>query len=168
MTLIAVGQRLRPLTLFRLVEGKIAKVSTNDLFSGRRVVLFGVPGAFTPTCSEKHLPGFVEKANEIKAKGIAEIFCVSTNDAFVMHSWGKAHNVQDHVSMIADGNGDLARELGVLVDLSANGLGAVRNKRYGSVLLDGVVQHIAVDTTGLELSSANAILNFLTKPASKI
>eukprot|EP00298_Acanthocystis_sp_HF-20_P001852 c12316_g1_i1.p1 GENE.c12316_g1_i1~~c12316_g1_i1.p1 ORF type:complete len:162 (+),score=64.31 c12316_g1_i1:68-553(+) len=160
--MISVGSKIKPTTLYRLVEGAVTKVSTDSLFGGKRVVLFGVPGAFTPTCSEKHLPGFVAKAAEIKSHGVDDIICVAVNDAFVMRSWGKQHEVGDNVLVLSDGNGDLAREMGLEVDLSHIGF-SKRNKRFASVIADGEVKFLGVDESGFEQSSAEKVLEFLAK-----
>jgi len=107
-------------------------------------VLFGVPAAFSPTCSDVHLPGFIAHAEELHARGVDRIFCVSVNDHYVMAAWGRSQGTGDKVSLLADGNGDLARALGLDIDLSANGMGT-RNRRYAAVLDDGVVTHLALE-----------------------
>jgi peroxiredoxin len=125
------------------------------------VVLFGVPGAFTPTCSDHHLPGFVIRADDLRAKGVDRVFCVSVNDAFVMGAWARANEVADEVTMIADGSALFTKELGLDVDLTGGGLG-VRSKRYAAVIKDGIVSNLAVEETlGLDVSSADAILTAL-------
>jgi peroxiredoxin len=122
------------------------------------VVLFAVPGAFTPTCSERHLPGFIEKAEEIKAKGVDRIVCLSVNDAFVMDAWGKAQGAGDKVTMLADGNGEFSRAVGLDFDGSKFGMG-LRSQRYALVVEDGVVTRLAVEEPmKFEVSSAEAIL----------
>lgn len=131
---------------------------TEELLGNGTVVLFGVPGAFTPTCSDHHLPGFVIRADDILAKGVDRIYCVSVNDAFVMGAWGQAHEVEDKVGMIADGSATFTKEMGLEVDLTGGGLG-VRSKRYAMVIKDGVVSHLAVEETlGLDVSSADSVL----------
>jgi peroxiredoxin (alkyl hydroperoxide reductase subunit C) len=131
---------------------------TADLLGTGTVVLFGVPGAFTPTCSDHHLPGFVIRADDLKAKGVDRIFCVSVNDAFVMGAWGRANEVSEGVGMIADGSALFTKAMGLDVDLTGGGLG-VRSKRYAAVIKDGVVTHLAVEETlGLDVSSADAVL----------
>ena len=136
-------------------------VSTDDFFKGKKVALFAVPGAFTPTCSAKHLPGFVQKAAELKQKGIDTIACVSVNDAFVMDAWGKAQNVGDKVAMLGDGNGDFTKAMGLELDGTANGLGK-RSQRYAMVVQDGVVKALNIEKPGaFEVSSADAILKAL-------
>lgn len=135
--------------------------STADLLGRGTVVLFGVPGAFTPTCSDHHLPGFVIRAEDLQAKGVDRIYCISVNDAFVMGAWGRDNEVEGKVTMIADGSALFTKELGLDVDLTGGGLG-VRSKRYAMVINDGVVSHLAVeDTLGLEVSSADAVLKAL-------
>ncbi len=134
------------------------EVATEALFANKRVVVFGVPGAFTPTCSAKHLPGFLERAAEITAKGVDLIACVAVNDAFVMGAWGRDQKAFGKVTMIADGNGDLARALGVEHDFSGATMGR-RNKRFAAILEGGVVKHFAVEEPGkFEVSSAEAVL----------
>jgi peroxiredoxin len=134
---------------------------TADLFGTGTVVLFGLPGAFTPTCSDHHLPGFVIRADDLKARGVDRIYCVSVNDAFVMGAWGKVNEVEGKVGMIADGSAIFTKELGLDVDLTGGGLG-VRSKRYAMVIRDGVVSDLAVEETlGLDVSSAEAVLKSL-------
>lgn len=133
-------------------------VTTDELFSDKKVVLFAVPGAFTPTCSNQHLPGFVEHADAIRAKGVDEIICMSVNDAFVMGAWGKDRNVGNKVRMIADGNGALSKALGLDFDGSGIGFG-LRCQRFAAIIEDGVVKELAVEAPGkFEVSSAEAIL----------
>ena len=131
---------------------------TADLLGKGTVVLFGLPGAFTPTCSDYHLPGFVVRAHELRAKGVDTIACVSVNDAFVMKAWGEANHVGDKVLLIADGSAAFTRELGLDIDLTGGGLG-VRSKRYAAILKDGIVADLAVEETlGLDVSSADNVL----------
>lgn len=133
-------------------------VSTEELFGGKKVVLFSVPGAFTPTCSMQHLPGFVEHADEILGKGVDTIACMAVNDVFVMDAWGKDRGVGDKVSMLADGNGDYARALGLELDASGFGMGT-RGQRFAIVVDDGVATHVAVEDPGkFEVSSAESVL----------
>jgi peroxiredoxin len=132
-----------------------------DFFKGRTIALFAVPGAFTPTCSAKHLPSFIEKADAIKAKGIDEIACVSVNDVFVMSAWGKANDVDGKVTMIADGNGDLARALGLVMDGSKFGMGT-RSQRYAMIVKDWLVTALDVEAPGeYRVSSAEHLLGQL-------
>ena len=136
-------------------------ITTDEIFGGKKVVLFAVPGAFTPTCSEQHLPGFVTHADEIKKKGVDEIVCVSVNDAFVMKAWGKDRGATGKVTMIADGNGALAKALGLDFDGSGIGFG-LRSQRYAMVVDNGVVKKLAVEKPmKFEVSSAEAILKAL-------
>ena len=152
---IQVGEKIPDVTL---KTTGMQDVTTQELFAGKRVVLFAVPGAFTPTCSQKHLPGFVEKADEIKAKGVDSIICTSVNDAFVMDAWAKDRSAADKVTLIADGNGDLAKALGLDFDGSGIGFG-IRSQRYALVVNDGVVETVAVEKPmAFEVSSAEAIL----------
>ncbi|HUC60821.1 MAG TPA: peroxiredoxin [Alphaproteobacteria bacterium] len=143
-------------------DGKPAELSTDDLFKGKKVVLFGLPGAFTPTCSAKHVPGFVQQAGALKAKGVATIACISVNDAFVMGAWGKDQGSGDKVMMLADGSADFTKALGLEQDLSAAGLG-VRSKRYAMIVEDGTVKWMGVeDAPGkLEHSGADQVLAHL-------
>ena len=158
---IQVGDKL-PGAKFKIMKGgEMTDITSEAVFAGKKVVLFAVPGAFTPTCSARHLPGFVEKADEIRAKGVDAIACVSVNDAFVMHAWGVAQGVGDKVLMLADGNGDFARALGLDFDGSGIGFG-IRSQRYALVADDGVVKVLAVDKPmTFEVSSAEAILKDL-------
>lgn len=136
-------------------------ITTDELFGGKKVVLFAVPGAFTPTCSEQHLPGFIEKADELKAKGVDEIVCFSVNDAFVMKAWGKDRGADGKVTMIADGNADLARAMGLEFDGSGIGFG-VRAQRFAAIVDDGVVTKLAVEQPmKFDVSRAEAILEAL-------
>lgn len=131
---------------------------TGELLGHGTVVLFGLPGAFTPTCSDYHLPGFVVRAEDLHAKGVDTIACVSVNDAFVMKAWAEANEVGDKVKMIADGSAQFTKELGLEVDLTGGGLG-IRSKRYAAIIKDGVVVDLAVEQTlGLDVSSADAVL----------
>jgi glutaredoxin/glutathione-dependent peroxiredoxin len=158
---IAVGDRIPDVQLKMVTGHGTETVSTADVLGKGRVVLFGVPAAFSPTCSDVHLPGFVLRADEITSRGVDGIFCVSVNDPFVMAAWARSQGVGDKVNLLADGNGDLARAMGVEIDLSRAGLGT-RNKRYAAVIEDGVVTTLALeDATGLEVSSAEAVLSAL-------
>src|SRR5579875_1320502 len=133
-------------------------IDTGEFFKGKKVVLFALPGAFTPTCSAKHLPGFVEKAAEIRSKGVDTIACLSVNDAFVMEAWGKQNNADGKVRMLADGNGDFTRAVGLEMDGSGYGLGK-RSQRYAMIVDDGVVKMLNVEKPGsFEVSSAEAVL----------
>ncbi len=158
---IQVGDKIPDVTLRTIAAGREREVSTQDLFRGKRAVLFAVPGAFTPTCSDYHLPGFVEHADEIRSRGVDLIACVAVNDHFVMDAWGKARDVGDKIVMLADGNGDLARAMGLDADASRFGLG-LRSRRYAALIEDGVVKAINLDQPGrFEASSAEKILEVL-------
>jgi len=155
---IAVGDKLPDVKLMKAGETGPEPVQTGDYFAGKKVALFSVPGAFTPTCSAKHLPGFVEKAGDLKGKGVDEIVCTAVNDAFVMGAWGKASGSSD-VTMLADGNGDLADALGLVMDGSGFGMGK-RGQRFSMVVNDGVVEQLNVEAPGtFEVSSAEYMLN---------
>jgi peroxiredoxin len=158
---IQVGDRIPAATLKVPTADGIEDRSTDQIFGGRKVVLFSVPGAFTPTCSAKHLPGFVQNAAAIKAKGIDAIVCLAVNDAFVMGAWGKDQNVGDKVIMAADGNGAFAKALGLDFDGSKFGMGQ-RSQRFVLIADNGVVKHLAVEAPGkFEVSSAEAVLKAL-------
>jgi peroxiredoxin len=142
-------------------DGGPKDVSLGDILKGKRVVVFAVPGAFTPTCSMKHLPGFVEKAGDLKKKGVDEIVCLSVNDAFVMGAWGKNQNATGKVRMLADGNGDVTKALGLEMDASGFGMG-LRSKRYAMIVKDGKVEELLVEPgPGLNVSSAESVLSKL-------
>ena len=154
------GDKLPDATMHILKDGRPTAVTTEELFRGKKVVLFAVPGAFTPTCSQSHLPGFVVNADAIREKGIDSIVCVSVNDAFVMDSWGKDKNA-DQILMVGDGNGEFTRKLGLEMDGSGFGLGT-RSQRYAMVVEDGVVKKLAVEQPGkFDVSKAESILNAL-------
>lgn len=156
---IKVGDKLPSATLVKATENGPDQVSTDDFFAGRKVALFAVPGAFTPTCSVKHMPGYVDNADALKAKGVDEIACVSVNDAFVMDAWGKASNAGDKVTLLADGNGQFAKELGLEMDGSKFGMGT-RSQRYSMVVNDGVVEALNVEGPGeFKVSSAEHLLD---------
>jgi peroxiredoxin len=158
---IKVGDKLPPVKLKTITKDGIKDITTDEIFKGKRVVVFALPGAFTPTCSAKHLPGFVEKAAAIKAKGVDTIACLSVNDAFVMGAWGKDQKVEDKVMMLADGNGDFTKAVDLVMDGTGFGLGH-RSRRYALVAKDGMVTHIAVEDPGkFEVSSADAVLKAL-------
>ncbi len=154
------GEKLPEATMHVMRDGRPAAVTTAELFGGKKVVLFAVPGAFTPTCSQAHLPGYVANADKIKAKGVDDIVCVSVNDAFVMDAWGKDKNAE-HLVMAGDGNADFTKALGLEMDGSGFGLGT-RSQRYAMVVDDGVVTKLAVEAGGaFEVSKAEAILEAL-------
>ena len=153
-----VGDKIPEVTLRRMTANGPESVSSTEVLGGGKVVLFAVPGAFTPTCSDYHLPGFVVRSDEFKAKGVSTVACVAVNDAFVMGAWGVAQNVGDDVVMLADGSGEFAKAMGLEFDLSAGGLG-IRSKRYAAILEDGVITYLGVeDAPGLSVSSAESVL----------
>lgn len=154
---ISVGDQIPDVGLTVMADGKPGPQSKDALFGGKKVVLFAVPGAFTPTCSMAHLPGFVVKADEIFEKGVDSIICLSVNDVFVMDAWGKDKNAEALV-MAADGNGDFTKAVGLELDASGFGMG-VRSQRYAMVVDDGVVSALHVEAPGkFEVSSAEAVL----------
>jgi peroxiredoxin len=158
---ISVGDRVPNTKLVKATELGPEAIESDDYFKGRRIAIFSVPGAFTPTCSAKHLPGFVEKSDEILAKGIDEIACTAANDAFVMTAWGKSADVAGHVTMLADGNGDFPKALGLDADMSAYGMGT-RGKRFSMVVNDGVVEQLNVEAPGeFRVSTAEHMLESL-------
>jgi peroxiredoxin len=153
---IAVGDRLPESTLFRRVSDAVTAMPSAAVFAGRRVVLFAVPGAFTPTCSDTHLPGFVMHASEIKAL-VDAIVCLAVNDAHVLHAWSRAHHAEA-IEMISDGNGDWTRTLGLEKDYSGTGLG-MRSRRYAAFIDDGVVRALWLEPAGgVTVSGAQAVL----------
>jgi glutaredoxin/glutathione-dependent peroxiredoxin len=155
---IKVGDTLPEATFMTMTAEGPAPRTTDDVFKGKTVALFAVPGAFTPTCSARHLPGFVDKAEELKAKGVDEIACVSVNDVFVMKAWGESQNVGDKVALLADGNGTFAKAIGLELDGSKFGMGP-RSQRYSMIVKDGVVQSLNVEEGGaFEVSSADYLL----------
>jgi peroxiredoxin len=157
---IAVGDKLPDVKLVKATENGPEAVQSAEYFKGKRVALFSVPGAFTPTCSAKHLPGFVEKADELKAKGIDEIVGTAVNDPFVMGAWNKASGSAD-ITMLADGNADFAKAVGLTMDGSGFGLG-LRGQRFAMVVNDGVVEQLHVEAPGeFKVSSAEHLLENL-------
>ncbi|NVJ68360.1 MAG: peroxiredoxin [Gammaproteobacteria bacterium] len=157
--MIQVGEEIPNVTLKVMGADGPQDIQTHEIFGNKKAVLFSVPGAFTPTCSAAHLPGFVVNADQIKAKGVDAIVCMSVNDVFVMDAWDKASNAEE-IMMLADGNADFAEALGLDLDGTGWGMG-VRSKRFAMILDDGVVSAIEVDETGLEKSSAEHILSLL-------
>ena len=158
---IAVGDKIPSATMKHMTDDGPADITTEELFGGKKVVVFAVPGAFTPTCSVKHLPGFVQQADAIKAKGVDDVACLSVNDAFVMGAWGKDQQAGGKVLMLADGNADFAEALGLAFDGSGFGMGK-RAQRFAMIVDDGTVAHLAVEEPGaFEVSSAEAILRAL-------
>ncbi|GGE39418.1 peroxiredoxin [Marinicauda pacifica] len=158
---IQVGDTLPDVTFMTMTPDGPTPASTDDVFKGRTVALFSVPGAFTPTCSAKHLPGFIEKASELKAKGIDRIVCTAVNDVFVLDAWAKNQNASDQVMMLADGNADFVRALGLVMDGSKFGMG-VRGQRFSLVVEDKVVKQLHVEEAGdFKVSSAEHMLDSL-------
>lgn len=158
---IKVGDKIPSVSLKYMDKDGMQTVKTDELFKGKKVVLFALPGAFTPTCSAKHLPGFVQQAEAIKKKGVDAIACLSVNDAFVMDAWGKAQNVGEKVMMLADGNADFSKAVGLTMDGTGYGMGT-RASRYAMVIDDGVVKTLNVEAPGaFEVSSAEAVIKAL-------
>lgn len=158
---ISTGDRLPSASLVRVTDDGPEGVDTDSFFAGRKVALFAVPGAFTPTCSARHLPGFVEKAEAFKAKGVDEVACTAVNDAFVLAAWAKANGVDNRVTMLADGNGTFAEALGLVMDGSKFGMGK-RTQRYAMLVNDGVVEQLHVEAPGeFRVSSADYLLERL-------
>ena len=155
---ISVGDKMPAGTFGVMTDSGPGALSTDELFAGKKVVLVSVPGAFTPTCSMNHLPGFVENAAQLKAKGVDTIACMAVNDVFVMDAWGKDRGAGDDVLLLADGNGEYAKALGLEMDGTAFGMG-MRGQRFALVVDDGVVTHAGIEAPGeFEVSKAEAIL----------
>lgn len=158
---IKVGDKLPEATFMTMGPDGPMPVTTSDVFGGKRVALFAVPGAFTPTCSAKHLPGFKDNVDAFKAKGVDAIACTSVNDVFVMGAWGKDQGVSGEMQMLADGNGDFAKDIGLELDASGFGMGA-RSQRYAMVVKDGVVESLHVEDGGeFKVSSAEYLLDHI-------
>ncbi len=157
---IKVGDRLPNASVSIMTEDGEKQINTDDIFAGKKVVLFALPGAYTPTCSAAHLPGFVAHHDAIKAKGVDTIACLSVNDAFVMHAWGEVNNVEDNILMLADGSLNFTQAVGLEKDLTDRNFG-VRSQRYALIAEDGVVTHLNIDPTALETSDAETILSLL-------
>jgi peroxiredoxin len=157
---IKAGEKIPAVTFTIMSETGPKPLTTDELFGGKKVVLFSVPGAFTPTCSAKHLPGFVNHADDILSRGVDTIACVAVNDVFVMNAWGKSANAAK-ITMLADGNGDFARAVGLPLDASAFGMGQ-RSQRFALIAQDGVVSHLFVEGPGeFKVSSAEHVLSAL-------
>jgi peroxiredoxin len=155
---IKVGDQIPSTKLMMATPEGPKETSTDEVFKGRKVVLFAVPGAFTPTCSVKHLPGFVQNADAIKAKGVDTIACIAVNDAFVMGAWGREQGTDGKITMLADGSGAFTKAIGLELDLIGRGMG-VRSQRYALIAQDGKVTHLAVEQPGgFEVSRAESIL----------
>ncbi|MCH7502980.1 MAG: peroxiredoxin [Proteobacteria bacterium] len=158
---IQAGEKMPSGTFGVMTESGPGAMSTDDLFADKKVVIFSVPGAFTPTCSMNHLPGFIDHAEKIIAKGVNTIACMAVNDVFVMDAWGRDRGVGEHVTMLADGNGEYAKALGLDFDASAFGMGT-RAQRFALIVDNGIVLHVAVEKAGqFEVSSAESILENL-------
>jgi peroxiredoxin len=158
---IGVGDRLPSVNLVKASPDGPQPVDSDSFFKGRRVALFSVPGAFTPTCSARHLPGFVEKVDELKAKGVDEVACTAVNDAFVLQAWAESADAVDKVTMLADGNGEFAQALGLVFEGSRFGMGQ-RGQRYSMVVNDGIVEQLNVEEPGaFNVSSADYMLERL-------
>jgi len=158
---IKVGDKIPSVTLMQMKDGGPKPVSTDELFKGKKVALFALPGAFTPTCSAKHLPGYIQQYEALKAKGVDAIACLSVNDAFVMGAWGTQQGAGDKVMMLADGNGDFTRAVGLEMDGSKFGMGK-RSQRYSMIVEDGVVKSLNVEAPGaFEVSSADHMMALL-------
>lgn len=158
---VSVGDRVPSVELATMGADGPQSVDSDEIFNGRKVVLFAVPGAFTPTCSAAHLPGFVVHCDEIKAKGVDTIACLAVNDAFVMGAWGEAQNVDDNILMLADGSGNFTEAMGLALDLTARNMG-VRSQRYAMIVEDGVITHLNIeDGPAFEVSSAESIMKLL-------
>ena len=157
---IKVGDRIPNVTIHEMSDKGPAEITTDAIFSGKKVVLFALPGAFTPTCSASHLPGYVVQADAILGKGVDQIICLSVNDAWVMDSWGKSQNAEK-ILMLADGSAGLTEALGLELDLTKRGMG-VRSDRYAMIVEDGVVTHLNREAPGkFEVSDAESILKLL-------
>jgi peroxiredoxin len=158
---IKAGDKMPAGTFKTMTKYGPQNLTTDQLFAGKKVVLFSVPGAFTPTCDAKHLPGFVEKAGELKAKGVDTVACMAVNDVFVMNAWGKHSGVEEKVLMLADGNGDYARALGLELDASGFGMG-IRGQRFALIVDNGVAKGVFVEGPGeFKVSSAEHVLGQL-------
>jgi peroxiredoxin len=156
---IKVGDKIASATLMEMQEGKPTPIKTDEFFAGRKVALFALPGAFTPTCSAKHVPGFLASYDTLRQKGVDAIACVSVNDAFVMGAWAKDQKTDGKVHMLADGNGDFTRALGLEFDAGKFGMGK-RSQRYSMIVNDGVVKSINVEEPGaFDVSSAEYLLS---------
>lgn len=161
---IKIGEQLPAGTLAEFIETETAgcslgpnKFEVSELVKGKTIAIFGLPGAFTPTCSVQHVPGYVANADAFKAKGVDEIWCISVNDAFVMGAWGREQKASGVVRMMADGNADFSKALGLDADFSKYGMGT-RSQRYSMLVVDGVVTQLNVEQGGFEVSSAEALL----------
>ena len=158
---IKVGDKIPSATLMEMKDGKPAPVKTDDFFAGKKVALFALPGAFTPTCSAKHVPGYVQHLAELKAKKVDEVWCIASNDGYVMAAWGRDEKAIGKLRFLGDGSGELTKKLGLEVDLAKAGLG-VRLQRFSMLLEDGVVKQLNVEAPGkFEVSDAATMLKQL-------
>jgi len=158
---IQVGDKIPNVTISTMTADGPIDLTTDEIFSGKKVVMFALPGAFTPTCSAAHVPGYVVHNDEIKAKGVDTIACLSVNDAFVMGAWGEAQNVEDNILMLGDGSASLTQALGLELDLTERNFG-VRSQRYALIAEDGVITHLNLESAGkFEVSNAETILGLL-------
>ncbi len=158
---IAIGDRIPDVRVKTITDEGVREISTADLCRGKKVVLFGVPGAFTGTCSTKHLPGFVELVDEIKARGVDVVACTAVNDIHVLRAWGREHGTGTKIDLLADGNGDLARAMGLELDMRHAGMG-IRSQRYAAIVEDGVIRSLQTDLPGeVTGSGAAAVLRAL-------
>ena len=155
---IQAGEKVPAVKLKTMTKDGIKDLATDDIFKGKKVAIFGLPGAFTPTCSAKHLPGFVQHFDALKAKGVDTVACISVNDAFVMDAWGKSQNVGEKVLMLADGNAEFAKALGIEMDGTGYGMG-LRMKRFSAYVVDGTVKSFNLEKPGaFEVSNAETML----------
>lgn len=152
---IQVGEKLPSVTVKHMTPSGLAELKTDELFQGKKVVVFAVPGAFTPTCSKTHLPGYVANADKLKAKGVDEIVCLSVNDPFVMHAWAEQHGAQGKITMLPDGNGELTKALGLEMDGRGAGLGT-RSKRFSMLVENGVVKSLDVEEKASDVGVSGA------------
>ena len=158
---IKVGDKIPSAKLQHKTKDGVQTITTDEFFKGKKVVVFALPGAFTPTCSAKHLPGFVNHYKELKAKGVDTVACLSVNDAFVMSAWGKDQHVEDKVMMLADGNADFTKAVGLTMDGTGYGMG-LRSQRYAMIVDNGVVKKLNIEAPGaFEVSSAESVLKAL-------
>jgi peroxiredoxin len=158
---VSIGDRIPDVEIKTMsAEGAPTSIRTGEALGSGKVVLFAVPGAFTPGCSKVHLPGFVAQADELKAKGVSTIACVAVNDAWVMDAWGKDQGVGDKILLLADGSGAFTEAMGLVLDGSAFGLGT-RSKRYAAIIEDGVIRSLDVDESGITLSACENVLSKL-------
>ena len=158
---IRAGDKIPFIDLWVMGKNGPQTITTSEIFTDRCVVLFALPGAYTPTCSVAHLPGFVALHKELKAAGVDQIACLSVNDAYVMDAWGKAQSVDDEILMLADGNGEFTHAVGLEIDRRASGMGT-RSQRYAMIVNDGIVSHISVEKPGaFDISDAKSILDKL-------